>query len=964
MTKFARLLLSTACALALVPPLFAGGDPLAFHAWAARPTLGWNSWDFYGNSINEANTKAQADYMAANLLPHGWNLVTVDIQWYQPTATGFSYQNGAVLTMDAYGRLQPATNRFPSASGGVGFKPLADYVHSKGLRFGIHMMRGIPRQAVAQKTPVLGTGYTADQVADTGSTCLWNSDMYGVDMTKPGGQAYYNSLLNMVAAWGVDFIKIDDLSAPPYRTAEVAGIRQAIDQSGRAIVFSTSPGETPLGMGPQVVQQANQWRIRDDLWDNWSDLYDQFRLLHNWEGFRGAGYFPDADMLPLGKIGSGNNTAPGRVTKLTADEQRTMMSLWAIGRSPLIVGGDLTQLDAATLALLTNDEVLAVNQASLHNRQLFRTGDLIAWTADVEGSADKYLGVFNATGGSASVPVTLAAMGFTGACAVHSLWDHTDLGLMTGTFSPTLPSHGSALYRVSGATGPVPWINGTVPGNGKVALAWDTVPGAGSYKVKRAASEAGAYTTIADGLTGTSYTDPAAQNNTTYFYAVSAVVGGKETPNSGARSALPMVAKEIIGWNFDLYGTVSGASVAGVVPAANWNNSFPNNFVADLVSSLGGSTTVGISYASAGSYSIQNTHPGADANGTYNRELLNGYLNSGDNQVPTDSTVTITQIPYSVYDLYVYFSSDTAGRTGTITDGTTTFSFKTLGSASISGSNAVLTPTTDTAGGNPPANYAVFTGLTSSRRTLTCHVPAFGGIAAFQIVPRTGPLSAAGPLVLPGGVIGDAYSQPLVGSGGSSPYQWSLAAGVLPPGLSLASNGVLSGTPSTVGTFTFTVQVDDSAASSAATDLTLAVLSQFGAWETGFFTPGELADATVSGPTADPDHDGISNLLEFATNHHPRTADGTVLAVDQEVDPNGDNTYLTGTYTRRKAVQGITYHVEVSSGCATWQEGVNCVREMQVIDDGNGTTETVKVHSTVPASASPRQFLRLCVTQP
>ena len=768
MTRLVRRLISAACALALAPSLFAD-DPLAFHAWAARPTLGWNSWDFYGNSINEANTKAQADYLAANLLPHGWNLLTVDIQWYQPTATGFSYQNGAVLAMDAYGRLQPATNRFPSAVGGGGFKPLADYVHSKGLRFGIHMMRGIPRQAVAQKTPVLGTGYTADQVADTGSTCLWNSDMYGVDMTKPGGQAYYDSLLNMVAAWGVDFIKIDDLSAPPYRTAEVAGIRKAIDQTGRAIVFSTSPGATPLGMGPQVIQQANQWRIRDDLWDDWGALYDQFQLLHHWEGFRGPGYFPDADMLPLGKIGSGNNTAPGRVTKLTADEQRTMMSLWAIGRSPLIYGGDLTQMDDATLALLTNDKVLAVNQASLHNRQLFRTGDLLAWTADVEGSADKYLGVFNATGSSASVPVNLAALGFTGACSVHSLWDHADLGMVTGTFSPVLPSHGGALYRVAGATVPVPWINGTVPGNGKVALSWDAVPGAGSYKVKRATSEAGDYTTIASGLSSTGYTDSAAQNGTTYFYAVSALIGGQETPTSGARAALPTVAQGIVGWNFDLYGTVAGTSVAGVVPAANWNNSYPNNPVTNLVNSLGGSTTVDITYSSSGTYSIQSTHPGSDANGTSNRELLNGYLNSGGDQLPTGSTVTITQIPYSIYDLYVYFSSDTAGRTGTITDGTTTFSFKTLGSASISGGNATLTQTLDTAGGNPPANYAVFTGLTTSSRTLTCNVPAFGGIAAFQIVPRIAPLSVASAPVLPNGVVGNAYAQALAGSGGSPP---------------------------------------------------------------------------------------------------------------------------------------------------------------------------------------------------
>src|SRR5579862_9128020 len=164
------------------------------------PFMGWNSWDFYGTSIDEAHAKAQADYMAANLLVHGWNLIMVDIQWFQPTATGFTYINGATLTMDQYGRLTPATNRFPSAANGVGFKALADYVHSEGLTFGIHMMRGIPRQAVSQKTPVFGTNYTADQIADTTSTCAWNTDMYGVDMTQPGAQAYYDSIMALVAS--------------------------------------------------------------------------------------------------------------------------------------------------------------------------------------------------------------------------------------------------------------------------------------------------------------------------------------------------------------------------------------------------------------------------------------------------------------------------------------------------------------------------------------------------------------------------------------------------------------------------------------------------------------------------------------------------------------------------------------------------------------------------------------------
>ncbi|MEK7779934.1 MAG: glycoside hydrolase family 27 protein, partial [Verrucomicrobiota bacterium] len=396
-----QTLLCTALSLGVFHQPATAATP-TFWSWADKPVMGWNSWDFYGTSINEERTKAQTDYLAANLLPYGWNLITVDIQWYEPNANGFNYTPGAALTMDDYGRLLPATNRFPSAMGGLGFKPLADYVHSKGLKFGIHMMRGIPRQAVYQNTPVLDTTNTAAQIANPSSTCPWNPDMFGVDMSKPGAQEYYDSIMALVASWEVDFVKIDDLSRP-YHLLEIEAIRKAIDKTGRAIVLSTSPGATPVGQGAHVMHEANQWRISDDFWDNWSALYDQFQRLHDWTPYRGPGHFPDADMLPLGKVEGGSPSASGRSSNFTANEQYTLMSLWAIARSPLIHGGDMTQMDAFTLSLLTNTEVIAVNQSSTHNRQLFRTNDLIAWVADDANSTNKYLALFNATGSSTSV---------------------------------------------------------------------------------------------------------------------------------------------------------------------------------------------------------------------------------------------------------------------------------------------------------------------------------------------------------------------------------------------------------------------------------------------------------------------------------------------------------------------------------------------------------------------------------
>lgn len=422
-----------------------------FHQWAATPPLGWNSWDAFGTTVTETQIKQQADFMAAKLKAHGWQYITVDIQWYQPTAKGHSYEEGAALAMDGFSRLVPAPEKFPSAVGGQGFKPLADYVHGKGLKFGIHMMRGIPRQAVKRNTPVLGTDLRAADIADTNSICSWNPDMYGVDMSKPGAQAYYDSLMQQLADWGVDFVKVDDLSRPyGEHQPEIEAIREAIDKTGRPIVFSTSPGETPLSAGAHVNQHANMWRISDDFWDRWELLLDQFKRLHDWTPYRIAGAWPDADMLPLGIVEF------DRPTRFTRDEQITLMTLWSIARSPLIHGGDLTRTDPFTLSLLTNDEVLVVNQHSAHNRQLFRTDDgLIAWVADAADGKSKYLAVFDirdAAGsatGNRTVPVEMAALGLQGRVQVRDLWSHAQLKPVSGTFKPQVAPHGARLFRLT-----------------------------------------------------------------------------------------------------------------------------------------------------------------------------------------------------------------------------------------------------------------------------------------------------------------------------------------------------------------------------------------------------------------------------------------------------------------------------------------------------------------------------------
>ncbi len=353
--------------------------------------MGWNSWDNFATAITEQQTKAQADFMAEKLKQFGWEYIVVDIQWYEPGAKSHDYRADAVLVMDEFGRLQPAVNRFPSSANGAGFKAFADYIHGRGLKFGIHLMRGIPRQAVDKNLAVKGTKYRAQDIANKASICPWNPDMYGVDMAKPGAQDYYNSVFELIASWGVDYVKVDDIARPYHEhEKEIEAIRQAIDRTGRPMVLSLSPGETVLDAADHVAQHANLWRISDDFWDRWLALREQFVRLEKWNSHRQIGAWPDADMLPLGVLDLGR-----RSTRFTPDEQRTLMSLWSIARSPLMHGGDMTKTDDFTLSLLTNVEVLAVNQSSTNNRPLFDHDGLVAWTADVPGSNDKYLALFN-----------------------------------------------------------------------------------------------------------------------------------------------------------------------------------------------------------------------------------------------------------------------------------------------------------------------------------------------------------------------------------------------------------------------------------------------------------------------------------------------------------------------------------------------------------------------------------------
>lgn len=430
--------------LVAAPPWAAAAEGVA-----ATPPMGWNSWDCYGTTVTEAEVKANADYMAKRLKEHGWQYVVIDIQWSEPNAKAHGYRQNAELAMDEYGRLIPAANRFPSSSEGRGFKPLADYVHGLGLRFGIHIMRGIPRQAVKANLPVSGSKVRAADIADPNSVCPWNSDMYGVDMSRPGAQDYYDSILKLYANWGVDYIKADDIARPAHRE-EIAALHRAIQKTGRPIVLSLSPGPAMIKDVQFLQENANLWRISDDFWDDWKALRLNFILMSIWSGMGRPGAWPDADMLPLGHIGIRAERGADRMTRFTRDEQRTLMSLWSIAQSPLMFGGDLPGNDDFTLSLITNDEVLAVDQKGVHGSAFTEGGDSVVWTAGAAGSDTKYVAVFNVGDrGPIDIRVNWPALQMPAVCVLRDLWDRKDVGTIRGGYMFRVPPHGSGIYKLS-----------------------------------------------------------------------------------------------------------------------------------------------------------------------------------------------------------------------------------------------------------------------------------------------------------------------------------------------------------------------------------------------------------------------------------------------------------------------------------------------------------------------------------
>lgn len=438
-----KLILSVAILSAFLSDLSAQAD---FTRWADTPPMGWNSWDCYGPTVKEHEVKANADYMAKFLRQSGWEYIVVDIRWFveNDTAGGYNHTDPQYV-IDEYGRYLPAVNRFPSAADGKGFKPLADYIHSRGLKFGIHIMRGVPRIAVEKKLPVKGTSYTADQIYSTELLCPWLSDNYTI-ADKPGAQEYYNSIIDLYASWGVDFIKVDDLSHP-YHKREIEMIRRAINCCGRPIVLSMSPGETPVSEALHASTHSNMWRMVNDVWDKWHDVTHLMQVAQDWYPYISPTW-PDCDMIPLGRISIRGENGLDRMTRLTKDEQYSLMTFFTIFRSPLMFGGDLPSNDEFTLSLLTNSEVLKMHRESADVRQLFQKDRKVAITSRNTVNGCRYLAVFNISDNPdpLEIQVSLKDLGIEKECEVMNMWTGESSGFSDHVFSVKLRPHSSGLY--------------------------------------------------------------------------------------------------------------------------------------------------------------------------------------------------------------------------------------------------------------------------------------------------------------------------------------------------------------------------------------------------------------------------------------------------------------------------------------------------------------------------------------
>lgn len=429
---------------------------------ALTPPMGWNSWDAFGFTINEADFKANAAVLA-KLKSLGWTYAVIDEGWYMENPSG-NKEEWRNYRLDTHGRLTPVSSRFPSAADGAGFKPLADWVHAQGLKFGAHIVRGIPKRAVQDNLPIADSAFHAGDAADTQDICAWDDGNYGV-RDNAAGQAYYDSMFRLYAAWGLDFIKVDCIADHPYKASEIRQIAAAIKKAGRPIVLSLSPGPAQLSHAAELAQYAQMWRISNDVWDGWDFTRDHpddfpngvlaaFDNLAKWAPYAKPGHWPDADMLPFGALAPYPGWGEPRRSRLTQNEERTQFTLWCIARSPLILGGNLTKLDEFTKSLITNEAILGLDQTG-HGAHPIQNlppefAHVRVWITSqgAHNRSRETLALFNLDDAPVTLRATWEQLGLGDRHSFRSLMDGQSFA-DSERFKVTLATHGSAVWRLN-----------------------------------------------------------------------------------------------------------------------------------------------------------------------------------------------------------------------------------------------------------------------------------------------------------------------------------------------------------------------------------------------------------------------------------------------------------------------------------------------------------------------------------
>ena len=367
---------------------------------AQTPPLGWNSFDSYGINIYEEVAMKEIDAFIEKLAPHGYEYFVIDNGWFaSPKSEMYKgylmpvsgKDSPSVVSVDAYGIPVPAKQYFPN-----GLKPMIDKLHAKGLKFGVHLMRGIPRVAVDQNLPIKGTNYTAKDIYTTFDDCTWCKFMHGVDMTKPGSQEYYNSVFKQFADWGIDFVKVDHVT---HFAAEIEGYVKAIAQCGRPIVLSLSAGGTSNISYLETYKKTNMVRTTPDIWDEQVAIDRSFESMRKWQGLEQPGFWPDLDMIPFGELcilrrteleKKGEKKASEQETgksyhwcRFTEPQKETFITQRAIAASPIMVGGSMINMDDHSMKLLTHPEMLACVKNSVHGKLIHVENDIEVWSAPI-----------------------------------------------------------------------------------------------------------------------------------------------------------------------------------------------------------------------------------------------------------------------------------------------------------------------------------------------------------------------------------------------------------------------------------------------------------------------------------------------------------------------------------------------------------------------------------------------------